>query len=197
MLGQVTDRQLDFLDGGSLNAYGLGGSVMLDWEHYREKYEIDIELRYTNIHLQSFGGTTSAVTGTASAQTANLGARWRAPTGLHALDRPVRYVLELSPSRYLGSEAGILGFNSLTTVGTGLELDTSAHEVFVTRVRAVLRYVFGNNVSGCRWGWRPVSERRGLANRTGYDSSSPSRKMLITCRASKHSGMPGFISSVQ
>ncbi|WP_432258568.1 hypothetical protein [Cupriavidus sp. TMH.W2] len=145
---QVTDRQINFLDGGSLNAYGLGGSVMLDWEHYRENYEVDLELRYTNIHLQSFGGTTSSVTGTATAQTANLWARWRAPTGMHAFDRPVRYVLELSHSRYLGSEAGILGFNNLTTLGTGLELDTSAHEVFVTRIRAVLRYVFGNNVSG-------------------------------------------------
>ncbi|WP_425267433.1 hypothetical protein [Cupriavidus lacunae] len=145
---QVTDRQINFLDGGSLNAYGLGGSVMLDWEHYRENYEVDLELRYTNIHLQSFGGTTSSVTGTATAQTANLWARWRAPTGMHAFDRPVRYVLELSHSHYLGSQAGILGFNYLTTLGTGLELDTSAHEVFVTRIRAVLRYVFGNNVSG-------------------------------------------------
>ncbi|KWR89374.1 hypothetical protein [Cupriavidus sp. IDO] len=145
---QATDRQINFLDHGSLNAYGLGGSVMLDWEHYREKYEIDVELRYTNIHLQSFGGTSSGVTGTATAQTANLWARWRAPTGMHALDRPVRYVLELSHSHYLGSQAGVLGFNYLTTVGTGLELDTSAHEIFVTRVRAVVRYVFGNNVSG-------------------------------------------------
>ncbi len=78
---QVTDRQINFLDGGSLNAYGLGGSVMLDWEHYREDYEIDVELRYTSIHLQSFGGTTSSVTGTATAQTANLWARWRAQPG--------------------------------------------------------------------------------------------------------------------
>lgn len=151
-LERVTDRQIDFLDGGSLNAYGLGGSVMLDWEHYRDNYEVDVELRYTNIHLQSFGGTTSSVTGTATAQTANLWARWRAPTGLRALDRPVRYVLELSHSHYLGSQAGILGFNYLTTLGTGLELDTSAHEVFVTRIRAVVRYVFGNNVSGVSLG---------------------------------------------
>lgn len=152
VVARVTDRQLDFLDGGTLNAYGLGGSVMLDWEHYRENYEVDVELRYTNIHLQTFGGTTAVVTGTASAQTANLWARWRAPTGLFAFDRPVRYVLELSHSRYLGSQTGVLGFNTLTTLGMGLELDTSAHEVFVTRLRAVVRYVFGNNVSGVSLG---------------------------------------------
>lgn len=148
----ATDRQIDFLDGGSLNAYGLGGSVMLDWEHYRETHEIDLELRYTNIHLQSFGGSSAAVAGSATAQTANLYARWRAPTGLRALDRPVRYVLELSHSQYLGSQADVLGFSRLTTVGAGLELDTSAHEVFVTRVRTVVRYVFGNNVSGVSLG---------------------------------------------
>jgi hypothetical protein len=52
----------------------------------------------------------------------------------------------------LGSEAGALGFSRLTSVGVGLELDTSAHEVYVTRVRTVVRYVFGNNVSGASLG---------------------------------------------
>ncbi len=149
---RAADQQINFLDRGTLNAYGLGGSVMLDWEHYRPEHDIDVELRYTNIHLQSFGGTTNGVTGTATAQTANLYARWRAPTGWFALDRPVRYVLELSHSQYLGSQSDVLGFNRLTSLGTGLELDTSAHEVFVTRVRAVVRYVFGNNVSGVSLG---------------------------------------------
>lgn len=149
---QKTDREINFLDHGTLNAYGLGGSVMLDWERHRETYDADIELRYTNIYLRSFGGTTDAVEGSATAQTASLYARWRAPTGMRALDRPVRYVLELSHSHYLGQQAGVLGFNYLTTVGTGLELDTSAHEIFVTRVRAVVRYVFGNNVSGVSLG---------------------------------------------
>jgi len=147
-LERVTDRQIEFLDGGTLNAYGLGGAVMLDWEHYREDYEVDLELRYTDIRLQSFGNSSAAVEGSASARTASAWARWRAPTGLVAFDRPVRYVLEFSHSHYLGSQAGILGFDRLTTLGAGMELDTSAHDIFVTRARAVIRYVFGNNVSG-------------------------------------------------
>jgi hypothetical protein len=145
---RVTDRQIDFLDGGTLNAYGLGGAVMLDWEHYREDYEVDVELRYTDIRLQSFGNSSPAVEGSATARTANVWARWRAPTTLRALDRPVRYVLEFSHSHYLGSQADILGFDRLTTLGVGMELDTSGYDIFVTRARAVLRYVFGNNVSG-------------------------------------------------
>lgn len=151
-INRKTDRDISFLDGGTLNAYGLGGSVMLDWEHYRPEHDIDVELRYTHIELQSFGGSSAAVQGHATAQTASLYARWRAPTGYFALDRPVRYVLELSHSHYFGAQAGALGFNNLTTLGLGLELDTSAHEVFVTRVRAVVRYVFGNNVSGISLG---------------------------------------------
>lgn len=147
-LERVTDRQIDFLDGGTLNAYGLGGAVMLDWEHYRPDHEVDVELRYTDIRLKSFGNSSAAVQGSASARTANVWARWRAPTGYVALDRPVRYVLEFSHSHYLGSQADILGFDRLTTLGVGMELDTSAHDIFVTRARAVLRYVFGNNVSG-------------------------------------------------
>ena len=136
-----------------MNAYGLGGAVMLDWEHVREEYLVDVELRYTDIRLRTFGNTSEAVQGESSARTANIYARYRAPTGMHALDRPVRYVLEFSHSRYLGSQADILGFDYLTSLGAGLELDTSAYNpLYVSRLRAVLRYVFGNNISGVSLG---------------------------------------------
>ena len=152
-LGRITGRDFDFLKDGTMNAYGLGGALMLDWEHVREEYLVDVELRYTDIRLRTFGNTSEAVQGESSARTANLYARYRAPTGLYALDRPLRYVLELSHSRYLGSQADILGFNYLTSLGAGLELDTSAfNPLYVTRARAVLRYMFGNNVSGTSLG---------------------------------------------
>ncbi|MFC5609305.1 hypothetical protein [Variovorax soli] len=153
LLGRALDRNIEFLDGGSMNAYGLGGAVMLDWEHVRESYSIDVELRYTDIRLQTFGNTFEAVSGNASARTANIWARYRAPTGAYMLDRPLRYVLEFSHSRYLGSQSGILGFDYLSSLGTGLELDTSkSSPLYVTRLRAVLRYMFGNNVSGVSLG---------------------------------------------
>ncbi|HYP72221.1 MAG TPA: hypothetical protein VEP93_15145 [Variovorax sp.] len=152
-LGRILGRDIDFLRDGTMNAYGLGGAVMLDWEHIREDYQIDLELRYTDIRLRTFGNTSEAVQGEASARTANVYARYRAPTGMHALDRPVRYVLELSHSHYLGSQADILGFDYLTSLGAGLELDTSAYNpLYVSRARAVLRYMFGNNVSGVSLG---------------------------------------------
>lgn len=148
VLENVTDRELDFLENGHLSAYGYGGSVMLDYERYRPDSEIDIELRYTQIRLKSFGGSADAVQGTAVAQTPSLWARYRAPTGLTLLHRPLRYVLEFAHTRYYGDQAGILGFDFLSSVGLGFELDSSYYDIIVTRTRLVGRYAFGNNVSG-------------------------------------------------
>jgi hypothetical protein len=144
----ISGREFEFLDRGHLDAYGLGGSLMLDYERYRPDSEVDVELRYTNIRLQSYGSTSPAVQGHADAITVSLWSRYRAPTGLTALDRPVRYVLEYAHTRYLGDQAGVLGFSHLNSVGVGLELDSSAHDIFITRTRLMLRYMFGRNVSG-------------------------------------------------
>ncbi|ALM86844.1 hypothetical protein [Bordetella sp. N] len=146
-VGRQTGKDVDFLDRGSLNAYGLGGSLMLDYEHYRPEGEIDVELRYSDIRLKSFD-SSAAVKGSADAKSVNLWARYRAPTGITLLQRPLRYVLELTHSEFLGDQRGILGFDRLTSVGAGLEFDSSAYSSFITRTRLVGRYVLGNNVSG-------------------------------------------------
>ncbi|MEM5296073.1 hypothetical protein VSR82_17245 [Burkholderia sp. JPY481] len=153
LFNHVTDSNLQFLENGSLDAYGYGGSLTLDYEHYRENYEIDAELRATDIYLRSFGGSSQAVQGSATAQQVSLWTRWRAPTGWHALDRPVRYVLEAAYSHYFGDSAGVLGFNDLTSLGVGLELDSSRYPIIVTRTRAMVRYVFGRNVHGVSFGF--------------------------------------------
>jgi len=143
-----TGKDLDFLDGGKMNAYGLGGSIMLDYEDVSPEREIDIEWRYTNIQLKTFSGTAESVKGTASAEASSLYGRYRAPTGLNLLDRPLRYVLEAAHTTYLGSQRGMLGFNYMTSLGGGFELDSSAYDVLVTRTRLVARYAFGENVRG-------------------------------------------------
>jgi len=145
-----TGQEIEFLKHGRLNAVGYGGSLMLDYEHYREAHEIDAELRLTNIHLQSYGGTSEAVQGSALAQSLGLWSRWRAPTGLRSLDRPVRYVVEYAFTHYFGPDGEMLGFNNLNSIGAGLELDTSALDGIATRWRLIGRYRFGENVSG--WG---------------------------------------------
>jgi len=42
----------------------------------------------------------------------------------------------------------MLGFNHLTSLGLGLELDTRAFDRLVTRWRLMARYRFGQNVTG-------------------------------------------------
>ncbi len=148
----LTGEEIEFLRGGKLNALGLGGTVMLDYERYLPEGEIDVELRYTNINLQSTSGSSAAVEGSSDAQSASLWARWRAPASMSALGRPVRYVLEAAHTEFLGDLRGVLGFTGLSSVGIGLELDSSAYNVVVERTRLVLRYQFGGNVNGASVG---------------------------------------------
>ncbi len=139
-----------FLEGGHLNAFGYGGSLMLDYEHYRRDYEVDVEARLTNVWLKSYGDTSVAVQGSSLAQNLGLWSRWRAPIGFEALNRPVRYVLEYALNYYFGPNGDMLGFSTLSSIGAGLELDTTAYNRIVTRWRLMGRYRFGNDVSG--WG---------------------------------------------
>jgi hypothetical protein len=149
----VNDKEVDFLENGTLEVYGLGGSLVLDYERYREENEIDVELRYSNIQLQSYGDTSAAVQGSSDAQSVNLWSRWRAPTGFTLLQRPVRYVLEAVHTEYFGDMRGALGFNALNSLGIGLELDSSKYDIIITRTRLVLRYQFGDNVEGTSVGF--------------------------------------------
>jgi len=137
----------EFLRHGQHNAAGLGGSLMLDYERYEPDREFDAELRYSDIRLQSFH-SSSAVQGHATAQTLSFWSRYRAPSGLVALDRPLRYVLEYAHTRFLGDLDGALGFTAVNSFGAGLELDTGRYETYVTRLRLVLRYKVGDNVRG-------------------------------------------------
>lgn len=144
----LSEDSLEFLERGRMNAYGLGGAIMLDWEHYREDYEVDVELRYTNIQLRSFNSDYDSVEGSSDANIISLWTRWRAPTGFTMLNKPLRYVLEGSNTTFLGAQRDALGFNYLSTVGVGFELDSSDYKVFITRTRLLYRYTFGENVSG-------------------------------------------------
>ncbi|QIF43904.1 autotransporter domain-containing protein [Aeromonas veronii] len=149
LLERTKGYSLDFLDGGQLNMYGLGGSLMLDYELFSKVQDIDIEVRYSYQHLQSFGGTSTSVRGHAEAENLGLYLRRRAPL-FHwtLLDRPVRYVLEGAHTAYLGEQRGLLGFDSLNSIGAGLELDSSKYDIIVTRTRLVARYMFSHNTSG-------------------------------------------------
>lgn len=147
-VGDRLKDRLAFLTHGRLNTYGYGGSLMVDYELFSAAQDIDVELRYSYIHLQSFGSTSQSVVGYANAENVSLYLRRRAPTGVNVLARPLRYVLEAAHTQYFGVQRGMLGFDALSSVGLGMEIDSSKYDIIVTRTRLVARYMFGENVDG-------------------------------------------------
>ncbi len=150
------NRELAFLDRGRMNAYGLGGSLMLDLNIPRPGYEVDLELRYTDIRLSTFGDTSSLVRGEAEAKTFNVWGRVRWPMDAEMFGRPLRWVVDFSHSRFFGDQVA-LGFDHLTKVGGGIEMNVGRYELGVwdfnmQSIRIVARYLFGQNVSGASIG---------------------------------------------
>jgi hypothetical protein len=68
-LSYRTGRDIPALTDRHVNVYGLGGSIMLAYYDYRPERDIDVELRYTQLHLQTFGDTLRAARGRSVAQT--------------------------------------------------------------------------------------------------------------------------------
>jgi hypothetical protein len=73
------DVNLRILKGGQLNNYGYGGALVLDYSLHREGYEVDVELRYSQMLLQSFASSV-AVRGESVPKTLGLWTRFRFPT---------------------------------------------------------------------------------------------------------------------
>ena len=78
------DADFKFLDGGRLNAYGLGGSLMLDYELFSKEQDIDVELRYSGMSLQTFGSTPEAVSGPTAKMSLFSGEKGSVPAGTSA-----------------------------------------------------------------------------------------------------------------
>ncbi|MCZ8148711.1 MAG: hypothetical protein O9325_12815 [Roseomonas sp.] len=141
-----------------MNVWGLGGWLALAYYDYRPARDIDIELRYTQIELESFGDTLPAAGGSATARTLGLWSRLRWPTGWEAFGRPVRRVLEGAGSYYLGDQRDALGFAWSVKAGGGIEFDIGRHEIGLmginaNRVRLIGRYFVGDQgVSGVSLG---------------------------------------------
>ena len=147
-----TNLDLSFLDGRKLKAYGLGGSLMFDYERFTPDADDDIEIRYTNVQLRSYSDSADAVVGKAKAESASIWARRRVPTGWGVVwERPVRYVYEVAFTEFLGDQKEV-GLTRMASIGFGLELDSSALDRWATRWRGVLRYKFGPDVSGWAFG---------------------------------------------
>ncbi|BDG72845.1 hypothetical protein [Roseomonas fluvialis] len=149
-----TGADLSGLTDRHVNVWGIGGAMMLAYYDYRPERDIDVELRYTNILLQTFGDTPRGARQRSDAQTLGLWARLRWPTGWEAFGRPVRWVLDGNASTYFGDQERALGFAWAVKIGGGIEIDVGRYEIgavgiSLSRLRLVGRYFIGdNNVTG-------------------------------------------------
>lgn len=145
-----TGRDIEALTGRQVNVWGIGGSLTLAYYDYQPPRDIDVELRYTQLYLQTFGDTLPAARGTSMAQTLGLWVRYRWPTGFEAFGRPVRWVIDTNFSYYLGDQEKVIGFRWAMKLGGGIEVDVGRYEVGavginLSRVRLVARYFIGDN----------------------------------------------------
>jgi hypothetical protein len=149
LVGRRTNVDLSALTALHANVAGFGGSLMLAYYDYRPARDIDVELRYTQIWLQTVGDTFQAAKGRATARTLGLWARYRWPTGWEAFGRPIRWVVDGSASAYLGDQREALGFSWALKVGGGIEFDVGRYEIGalglnLSRIRVVGRFFLGD-----------------------------------------------------
>jgi hypothetical protein len=158
LINYRTGADIAPLTDAHVNVYGRGGSLALAYYDYRPERDIDFELRYTQIELETFGDTLPAARGSSTARTLGLWTRYRWPTGWEAFGRPVRWVLDGSASTYLGDQRDALGFSWSAKLGGGIEFDIGRHEIGllgidVSRVRLIGRYFFADrDVTGVSFG---------------------------------------------
>lgn len=140
------------------NVWGIGGALVLAYYDYKIEREIDVELRYTRIHLETFGDTAPAARGSSTAETVGLWARYRWPTGREVFGRPMRWVLDGNATTYLGDQRQSIGFAWSAKIGGGIEFDTGRWElgmagITLERVRLIGRYFIGDdNITGYSFG---------------------------------------------
>jgi hypothetical protein len=152
------DVDISALTDQHLNAWGFGGSLVLAYYDYRPERDIETELRYTSIRLETFGDTLPAGRGSADATALGLWARYRWPTGREVFGRPLRWVVDGTATTYLGDQRDATGFAWSAKIGGGIEFDTGRWElglagINLTRVRFIGRYFFADdNVSGYSFG---------------------------------------------
>lgn len=141
-----------------MNVWGLGGSMVLAYYDYRPTRDIDVELRYTQIRLETFGDTPPQARGSSTAQAVGLWGRLRWPTGLETFGRPLRWVLDGSATTYLGDQRDALGFSWAAKIGGGIEFDVGRYEMggmglYLSRVRLLARYFFADRkITGVSFG---------------------------------------------
>ncbi|WP_198373730.1 hypothetical protein, partial [Roseomonas rosulenta] len=140
------------------NVWGLGGALMLTYFNYSAARQIDVQARYTQLRLQTFGNSLPASRGTSTSSTLSVWSQYRWPTGIEVFRRPLRWVVTGAASYYFGDQRQATGFAWSTTIGGGIEFDVGrlqfgAMGLEVSRVQFTLNYLYADrNITGASFG---------------------------------------------
>lgn len=157
-LGYLTDVDATVLTDQHMNVWARGGSLMLAYYDYRPARDVELELRYTQLRLETFGDTSRPARGSSTAETIGFWGRYRWPTGWEAFGRDIRWVIDGSASVYIGDQRDAIGFGWSAKIGGGIEFDIGRYEIGalglnVSRIRLIGRYFRGDNgVTGTSFG---------------------------------------------
>jgi hypothetical protein len=140
------------------NVWGVGGSLMANYFNYSVERQIDLQARYTQLRLQTFGDTLPAARGTSTSSTFGVWGQYRWPTGIELFRRPLRWVVTGAASTYFGDQRQATGFAWSTTVGGGIEFDVGRQQfgalgLDVSRVQFTINYLYADrNITGASFG---------------------------------------------
>jgi hypothetical protein len=158
LIGRRRGTDLGVLDDLHVRAAGVGGALTLAYYDYRPEGDTEVELRLSQIDLETSSDSLAAAQGRSTSRTVGLWTRYRWPTGFEAFGRPVRWVLDNSFSLYLGDQDPAVSFGWAAKLGGGIEFDTGRWEfgafgLNMERVRFVGRYFIGEGgVTGVSFG---------------------------------------------
>jgi hypothetical protein len=140
------------------NVWGLGGALMLNYFNYRVEQQIDLQARYSQMRLQTFGDSLPAARGTSTSSTLSVWGQYRWPTGIEIFRRPLRWVVTGAASSYFGDQRQAMGYAWSTTVGGGIEFDIGRWQfgalgLDISRVQFTLNYLYADkNITGASFG---------------------------------------------
>lgn len=157
LLDYLTGVDIELLKSGQAATGGFGGAMVLAWYDYRPAYELEAELRYSQMQFRTLPVYSRGLDVRSESSILGLWTRLRWPTGAEAFGRPSRWVLEMYHSEFLAAQRETLGIDRLTRLGGGIEADLGRWELgamglYLQRLRLSGNVLVGEGVRGWSFG---------------------------------------------
>jgi len=157
LLDYLTGLDIQALKNGQAATGGVGGALVLAWYDYRPSYELEAELRFSQMQFRTLPVYSRGFDVRSESSSIGLWTRFRWPTGVEAFGRPSRWVLEMYHSEFFAAQRDVLGIDRLTRLGGGIEADLGRWELgamglYLQRFRLSGNVLLGDGARGWSFG---------------------------------------------